>query len=126
MGNIYECGQTVEGTVTGLQRYGVFISLDDETQGLVHISEITNGFVKEISDFVQVGDVVKVRVISIDSIDGKIALTMRNDDPSTREMSRRSTRSVEHQIPKSLPIETASGFTPLREKLGEWIEQSKE
>ncbi|MDF2557497.1 MAG: yugI [Bacillales bacterium] len=126
MGNIYECGQIVEGTVTGLQRYGVFISLDDDTQGLVHISEITNGFVKEITDFVKIGDVVKVRVISIDPVDGKIALTMRNDDPTTREMSRRVPRNNDHQLPKALPVETNSGFAPLREKLAEWIERSKE
>ncbi len=123
----YRIGQVVEGTVSGLQRYGAFILLDEETQGLVHISEITNGFVKEITDFLQVGDAVKVRVISISSDDGKIALSLREESPDGREREdlRRISRTHDQPLPKIFPVETASGFAPLKEKLPHWIRQSK-
>ncbi len=123
----YEIGQVVEGTVSGLQRYGAFILLDEETQGLVHISEITNGFVKEISDFLKIGDVVSVRVISISLEDGKIALSLREDGPDGRDREdlRRLTRAHDQPLPKIFPVETASGFAPLKEKLPEWIRQAK-
>ncbi len=126
MGN-YEIGQVIEGTVTGLQRYGAFISLDEETQGLVHISEITNGFVKDIIDFINIGDKVQVKVISINPEDGRIALSMRDDDASRdREAYRKFSRAHEQQSPKIFPVETKSGFEPLKEKLAEWIKQSGE
>ena len=42
----YKIGEIVEGIITGIQPYGAFVSLDDETCGLIHISEISDGFVK--------------------------------------------------------------------------------
>ncbi|MER2113072.1 MAG: S1 RNA-binding domain-containing protein, partial [Solibacillus isronensis] len=46
-----EVGDVLTGKVTGIQPYGAFVALDEYTQGLVHISEITYGFVKDVSDF---------------------------------------------------------------------------
>ena len=60
MSKKYEVGDIVVGTVTGVQPYGAFIALDESTQGLVHISEITYGFVKNVADFLAVGDEVRV------------------------------------------------------------------
>ena len=42
----YQIGNIIEGTVTGIQPYGAFVSLDKETQGLIHVSEIQSGFTK--------------------------------------------------------------------------------
>ena len=50
-GKKYELGDVLTGKVTGIQPYGAFVALDDNTQGLVHISEITYGFVKDVSEF---------------------------------------------------------------------------
>ena len=52
----YEVGEVVTGKVTGIQPYGAFVALDESTQGLVHISEITYGFVRNVEDFLKVGD----------------------------------------------------------------------
>ena len=52
----YRIGQIVEGTITGIQPYGAFVSLDEETSGLIHISEISEGFVKDVNHFVHVHD----------------------------------------------------------------------
>lgn len=67
MSEKFEIGAVVTGKVTGIQPYGAFVALDDSTQGLVHISEITHGFVKDINEHLKVGDEVKVKVLSIDS-----------------------------------------------------------
>ena len=55
MTKIYKVGDVVTGKVTGIQPYGAFVSLDEHTQGLVHISEITYGYVKEVAEFLTVG-----------------------------------------------------------------------
>ena len=56
----YQTGQIVEGKITGIQPYGAFVALDRNTSGLIHISEISDGYVRDISRFVKVGDIVKV------------------------------------------------------------------
>ncbi len=61
-----EVGQILKGKVTGIQPYGAFVALNEEVQGLVHISEVTHGFVKDINDHLTVGDEVSVKVLSID------------------------------------------------------------
>ena len=45
----YLVGQVIEGVVTGIQPYGAFVYLDSETKGLIHISEISQGYVKDLS-----------------------------------------------------------------------------
>ena len=50
----YAKGKIVEATVTGIENYGVFVNLDDYYSGLIHISEISHGFVRNINNFVKV------------------------------------------------------------------------
>lgn len=50
----YQIGTIIDGTVTGIQPYGAFVSLDKETQGLIHVSEIQSGYTKNIHDVLQV------------------------------------------------------------------------
>lgn len=71
-----EIGQIVEGKVTGLTKFGAFVELQDNKVGMVHISEVSNQFVKEISDFLEKGQQVKVKVMKIDE-DGKISLSIK-------------------------------------------------
>src|ERR1700748_2579117 len=72
-----EVGSVITGKGTGIQPYGAFVALDENTQGLVHISEVTHGFVKDINEFLKVGDEVNVKVLSIDEAAGKIGLSIR-------------------------------------------------
>lgn len=74
-------GEVVEGKVTGLTNFGAFIELPDHKVGMVHISEVSNQFVKEISDFLEKGQIVRVKVLNIDDT-GKISLSIKqvNDD----------------------------------------------
>lgn len=63
----YKVGDVLTGKVTGIQPYGAFVALDEQTQGLVHISEITYGFVKDVSHFLKVGDEITVKILEIES-----------------------------------------------------------
>lgn len=71
-----EVGTKVAGKVSGITNFGAFVDLGDHKSGLVHISEVSNGFVKDIHDVLTIGDEVKVKVLSV-ADDGKIALSIR-------------------------------------------------
>lgn len=71
-----EIGQIYEGKITSITNFGAFVSLPDGPDGMVHISEVSDRFVKNIQDVCHVGDVVKVKVISI-ADNGKIALSIK-------------------------------------------------
>jgi len=111
-----EVGSIVKGKVTGIQPYGVFVELDRETQGLVHISEISHGFVKNIKDYVNVGDEITVKVLSIDPHTKRASLSMRAVEEGQRNMRKRHVK---------VKMSLNPGFHTLKEKLQEWIEQSK-
>ncbi len=57
-------GKTVEGSITNITNFGAFVSIEGSEEGLVHISEIANEFITDISEFVSVGDKVKVKVLA--------------------------------------------------------------
>lgn len=71
-----EIGQIYEGKITSITNFGAFVSLPDGPDGMVHISEISDRFIKNISDVCQVGETVSVKVISI-ADNGKIALSIK-------------------------------------------------
>jgi S1 RNA binding domain protein len=71
-----EVGSIVEGKVTGITKFGAFVELPGGKTGMVHISEISNTYVQEISDHLSDNQVVKVKVLSI-SEDGKISLSIK-------------------------------------------------
>jgi len=65
------------GTVRNVVDFGAFVDIGVKNDGLVHISEISNKFIKHPMDAVSVGDTVKVKILSIDYDRQKIALTMK-------------------------------------------------
>ena len=69
-------GEIFEGKVTGITKFGAFVSLPDGSNGLVHISEIANTYVNDVHDHVSEGQTVKVKVIGI-SDTGKINLSIK-------------------------------------------------
>lgn len=71
-----EVGSVVEGRVTGVTKFGAFVALPDGKSGLVHISEIANSYVSDVNEFVQLGQTVKVRILSV-SPEGKVNLSMK-------------------------------------------------
>lgn len=73
-------GEIVEGKVSGITKFGAFVDLPGGKTGMVHISEVAQTYVKEISDFVKLNQVVKVKVMSI-SPEGKIGLSIKKALP---------------------------------------------
>lgn len=71
-----EVGAKVSGKVSGITNFGAFVDLGDHKTGLVHISEISDGYVKDIHDVLSVGDEVTVKVLTVGD-DGKIGLSIR-------------------------------------------------
>ena len=71
-----EVDSILEGKVTGIMNFGAFVSLPGGKSGLVHISEIANSFVKDVHDYLQVGQQVKVKVLGINE-QGKINLSIK-------------------------------------------------
>lgn len=80
-----QVGDTVEGTVTGITKFGAFVELPEGDTGLVHISEVANSYVKDISNYLKKDEKIKVKVINIDD-DGKIGLSIKQlKDPDDRK-----------------------------------------
>ena len=71
-----EVGTVVEGEVTGITNFGAFLQLPEGKVGLIHISEVSNVYVKDIHDFLKEHQKVKAKVLSIDAR-GKIALSLK-------------------------------------------------
>ena len=66
------------GTVRNVTAFGAFVDIGIKSDGLVHISEISDKFVRNPMEEVSVGDIVKVKVIGIDLLKGKVKLSMKN------------------------------------------------
>lgn len=71
-------GEILNGTVRNVVDFGAFIDIGVGQDGLVHISNISDQYVKDISEFVEVGDIVEVKVIDVDIKNHKISLSMKN------------------------------------------------
>ena len=79
-----EVGQIYEGKVTGITKFGAFVSFENGQTGMVHISEVAPTFVNEIKDFVTEGQTVKVKVLAI-SEEGKISLSIKKALPEDQQ-----------------------------------------
>ena len=99
-------GSIVDGKVTGIMKFGAFVSLPDGRSGLVHISEIANAFVSDVSEFVQVGQSVKVRVLNIGE-DGKINLSIKRAEESLEKAPARAPRAPRRPV-EERPRENAA------------------
>ena len=72
-------GMLLEGTVTNVAAFGAFVDIGVHQDGLVHVSQLADRFIKDPHEVVKAGDVVKVRVVEVDVKRKRIALTMRKD-----------------------------------------------
>jgi S1 RNA binding domain protein len=79
-----EIGSILEGKVTGITNFGAFVELPDKSTGMVHISEVSATFIKDIHEKISEGDIVKVKVIDINE-KGKIALSIKKALPQEEE-----------------------------------------
>ena len=108
---MYKIGYIVKGKVTGIENYGIFLLMDDGYTGLIHISEISEKFVRNVFDYVQLDEVISSKVIEIDDSNKRLKLTIKNFD---------------YRIEDKKNLEDKNGFSLLREKLPLWIAEYKE
>ena len=81
-------GMLLEGTVTNVSAFGAFVDIGVHQDGLVHVSQLADKFVKDPHEVVKAGDVVQVRVVEVDVARKRIALTMKKDSGEARERMR--------------------------------------
>ncbi|MBQ1505164.1 MAG: S1 RNA-binding domain-containing protein [Erysipelotrichales bacterium] len=112
---IYKPGDIVKGTVTGIQPYGAFVVLPDHSTGLIHISEISDGFVEDVRYFVKVGEEIELKVTAADELHRQYRLSLKAAHPKTKARSR--IRRYE-KVP-----DPVIGFRSLETKLPEWIDE---
>ncbi len=105
--NSINVGNIVKGQITGVTPYGVFVSLEDDYSGLVHISEVSDKFVKDLPTLFNIGDIINVKILEIDEDKREVKLSIKKIDYKVEESLSR--------IP-----ETGSGFGLLEKNLGKW------
>ena len=111
----YRAGQIVEGKVSGIQPYGAFVELDEHISGLIHISEISDGYVRDIGRFVKIGDTVRVKIIDFDEETNQARLSLK---ALKHIRVRPGVNRISMKV--SLP-EGKLGFRSLSEQLEGWI-----
>ena len=108
----YKVGKIVKGNITGVEKYGIFVNLDNFYSGLIHISEVSNDFVKDINKYGEVGETIFVKVLEVDEETNHVKLSIK--DINYRATRRSAMTKIE---------EMGSGFLPLMNSLNYWIEE---
>lgn len=114
----YKIGMKVKGTITGLQPYGAFVSLNNDVQGLIHVSEVQAGYTKSIHNLLTVGKKITVQIIDIDEYSKKISLSLRTLTNTPQQTGYRRKKYFTNKNKKI-------GFETLKEELPVWIEATK-
>ena len=101
-------GDIVTGKVTGIENYGIFVNFG-EYNGLIHISEISSNFVKDVHEFAKIGEEIKGKVLEIDEKNKQLKLTIKEFEADTKKSKREKI------------VETSRGFESISENLDRWI-----
>ena len=110
----YKKGKIVKATVTGIESYGVFVSLDEYYTGLIHISEVSHRFVRDINDYFKVGDSIYVEILEVDTDNTRLKLSIKNIEYKNKKFTKKKI------------VEVGSGFGILKDNLDRWIKESLE
>jgi S1 RNA binding domain protein len=129
-------GQVLAGTVTGITKFGAFVSLEGGKSGLVHISEVANTFVNDVHDHVQIGQQVKVKVLSLGEA-GKINLSIKRaeeaprqhqqNQPPRRPQNNQTPNRPAQSAPQTVPqgeIAATSGNQDFEDRLKRFMQES--
>ena len=107
----YKIGEIVLGCVTGIEKYGIFVNLDEYYSGLIHISEVSSAFVRNIHDYVKLGETIKVKVLEEDEENHHVKLSIKDFD---YRIGKKKNEKI---------TETAKGFSTLESMLEQWIDE---
>ena len=115
----YEVGELIIGKVESVKPYALFLSFEDGAKGLLHISEISDSYIRDIEKFGTVGDEMKVKVLSIDEHNGFMRLSYKQVPPD--EQFSTHNNDVRH-----IPEIGKESFKHLEEHLDGWIKETLE
>jgi protein Tex len=105
-------GMELEGSVTNVTNFGAFVDLGVHQDGLVHISELSHRYVQDAREAVKVGDIVKVKVIGVDSTMKRISLSMKAVMPKPKRRPRRKKKPpVMTPVPAAVEASAQAGTT---------------
>ena len=112
----YQVGDLVIGKVYNVKPYALFMSFEDGVTGLLHISEISDSFIRDIEKYGSIGDEIKVKILSIDKENGFLRVSYKQVPPEEAYSS--------HINQRRSPTVTEEEFLPLKEKLDDWIKEA--
>jgi len=110
----YRKNSIVTGSISGIESYGAFVNLDDYYSGLIHISEVSHGFVKDINDYFKIGEEIKAKVLDVDEDLFQVKLSIKDVNYKVKPKNRTKI------------IEKGSGFEILKLNLDKWISEKLE
>lgn len=122
MSDALQVGSILEGKVVKIKPFGAIVSLGEGVQGLVHISQISESFVQDINDVVEIGEIVKVKVLTVDTENGKITLSMKAADAGNNQKQKQEEPPRRYNDDKNFKPSEMS----FDDKLKDWIKQSNE
>jgi len=111
-----EVGSIVEGKVVRIKPFGAIVLVGDNMQGLVHISHISDSFIQDINGHIDVGDIVNVKVLSIDASNNRLAL-------SIKDAAKETAPPVQKPPVNNAPPDAGQIF---EDKFKEWLKSSNE
>ncbi len=103
---MYKIGDVVKGYITGVQKYGIFVAVDEDYTGLIHISEISHAYVKNINDYLNDKDIIEAKVIEVDEKNKHLKLSIKNLNNNKEEF-----------------FTSKKGFKSLKENLKPWMDE---
>lgn len=112
--NEYKKGDVVRAKITAIEKYGAFASIDEDYSGLIHISELTEKFVKDITDYVEIGDEINVKILDYSGLKNQLKL-------SAKDVNEDLYKNKKNKIK-----ETVFGFYLLKTSLPNWIKEKME
>ena len=107
----YKINDVIYVTIASVTPYGAFVNAENGYTGLIHISEITGKYIKDISKYFKIGNIVEVTVIGIDEEKKQLSLSTKGIMPSL---------DIQNEL-----VEDEIGFENLKDKLPEWINDTK-
>lgn len=110
----YKVGDIVKAKIVAIEKYGAFAALDDEYSGLIHVSELSENYVRNASDYVEIGEIINVKILENNGKPNQLKLSSKNVNDDLYKLNNRKIK------------ETVFGFYLLKSALPKWIDQKME
>lgn len=106
---MYKNGDIVKCVVTGFKEYGIFVKIDGGYDGLIHISEISSSFVRNVTDYAEIGETIFAKILEINEKTKHVKLTIKD---TNYKVDGNNVREIDK-----------NGFMPLKNNLNVWINE---